>query len=172
MDRKKLGLVAFTVIYGLILYQFAFHPLLNKIRKLKNNLYQVKLQLTEVQKTVNKLASLQKKLRLRKIEEKKLEIYLFSPEELNNFIPSLTSLMKENGVEVVSVNFKEERGKIFNGKIIEVFVKGSFRNISSILQKIENTKKLAVLKNFHLERISSNPLSILGKIDIEVFMKK
>lgn len=170
MSKKGTFFIVFTLFYGLILYQFAFHPLLRKIRKMRNNLHQVKIQLIEVQKTVDKLASLQRELRLRKIEEKSMENYLFSSKELSNFIPSLTSLMKENGVEVVSVNFKKEEGSLFPEKIVEFFVRGSFRNISYILQRIEDMKKMVILKDFYIERTSFKPVSTLCKIDIEVLM--
>ena len=172
MDRKKIGFVVLTVLYGVLLYQFAFHPLLGRVRKLKDNLHQVKLQLVEVQKTVNKLADLQKELRIRNEELEKLEVQLFSSQDFNDFITGFTSWAKELGVETVSLNFHDRKDNIYPAKVVEVFLRGSFKNISRLLQKVEEMEKLSVVKGFYLERISSQPVMILGKIEVEITVKE
>ncbi|GEM_PF-4470019 len=172
MDRKKTGFIILTVLYIVIVYQFAFHPLLIRIRKLKDNLQQVKLQLIAVQQTVNKLAELQRELRIENEVRAKLETRLFSPTEFNDFVTNFTSWVKELGVETVSINFQDDQSNIYPNKVLEIFLRGSFRDISRLLQQVEKMEKLGIIKSFYLERVSSQPVTILGKIEIEIVVKE
>ncbi len=171
--RRKTVVILLSIFYLIIFYQFAYRPLRKKARILRNDLIQIKLQLVEIKRAVNRLADLEKEVRDLKEKLVSEERKLFTRGEINNFISELTSSLQKEGVEVVSLNFREDnQEKPYPPVILEIFVRGNYHRIASFISRLENRGKLESIQFFTLERISLSPVTVLGRIRLELRIKE
>jgi len=172
MNRRRIIYFLIAIIYFFLFYRFLFQPQLKRLHRVREELNAVKVQVLEAQKTVDRLAELE-----REFENKKKEFIAESKsfvrkENFPLLLSDLANLLRERDLEIVSINFSTPSVSSLPSRSIHLLVKGRYKEIMDFFEEMKKRKELIALEKFSLERVYPSPPILLVKLDYRVMIKE
>lgn len=178
--REKILLVIMTIILPLFLfYRFYYQPTEEKIKKYKEEIKTLELEIAKIETFAKKEKELEVQLVKRKEFLEEIKDILPTEKEVPKLLKNISSMAKQAQLEMINFTPKGEEKKDYYTIIpFEMQVKGNFPNIIKFLNSVETMSRLVTIENIEFapqdkdEKILAKCLFITYKYTGEPLQEK
>ncbi|MDW8136057.1 MAG: type 4a pilus biogenesis protein PilO [Thermodesulfobacterium sp.] len=168
--REKTLLFIISIILPLFLfYKFYFVDVQEKIKILKEEVNRLNMEIAKYEKIAQEKEILERKLEKRREFLGEIQAILPKEKEIPDLLKEIAQKGKKSGLEILVFQPGSEIQKDYYNIIpLDVEVKGSFENILTFFNEVENMPRLVILNSAHIESREGDP-NLVVKSQIHTF---